>query len=120
MYDNNIHVTNPKIPKVKLKVNFHKALNVMSLATGFYYNYSPHLYVMEMLNEDPIQDGKDGIPTHSWKNDGKVYEGSQVLSPKSLEVNPCNLIHWEHGSWDFPFSHKVSVVSLKYSRLLVA
>ena len=27
----------------------------------------------------------------------------QVLSPKSLEVNPCNLNHWEHESSDLPF-----------------
>ena len=31
-----------------------------------------------------------------------VHTGSQILSPKSLEVNPCNLSHWEHGSWDLP------------------
>ena len=29
-----------------------------------------------------------------------VHERSQVLSPKPLEVNPCNLSRWEQGSWD--------------------
>ena len=29
-----------------------------------------------------------------------MSHGSQVLSPKSLEVNPCNLSRWEFGSWD--------------------
>ena len=32
-----------------------------------------------------------------------VYAGSRVLHPKSLEINPCNLSCWEHGSWDLPF-----------------
>ena len=32
---------------------------------------------------------------------------SQVLSPKSLAVHPCNLIRWEHGNWDLPL-HTVS------------
>ena len=27
---------------------------------------------------------------------------SQCLSPSSLEVNPCNLSRWGHGSWDLP------------------
>ena len=31
---------------------------------------------------------------------GAASQGSQALSPKSLEVNTCNLNRWEHGSWD--------------------
>ena len=31
-----------------------------------------------------------------------VLRGPQVLSPKSLEINLCNVNHSEHGSWDLP------------------
>jgi hypothetical protein len=34
-------------------------------------------------------------------------------SPKSLEVNPCNLSRWEHGRWKFTTSHGSQVLSLK-------
>ena len=27
-------------------------------------------------------------------------QGSQVVSPKPLEVNLCNANHWEHGGWE--------------------
>ena len=33
---------------------------------------------------------------------GLVHMGSQVLIPKSLEVNPCKLDCREHGSWNIP------------------
>jgi hypothetical protein len=35
------------------------------------------------------------------------HTGSRVLTSKSLEVSPCNLSHWEHGSGDFVTTHKV-------------
>ena len=38
----------------------------------------------------------------------------QVLSPSSLEVNPCNLIYEEHGSWDLPIRKGSQVLSHKY------
>ena len=31
------------------------------------------------------------------------FEGWFIWVPKSLEINPCNLSCWEHGSWDLPF-----------------
>ena len=40
--------------------------------------------------------------------------GSEVLSPKSLEVNPCNLSRRKHGSWDFSTSHGSQVLSPKH------
>ena len=43
-----------------------------------------------------------------------VHMGSQVLSPQSLEVNPCNLNSWKHGSWDFTTSHGSQVLGPKY------
>ena len=44
--------------------------------------------------------------------------GSQVLGPKSLEVSPCNLNHWEHGSWDLPLhtGPKSQVPSMTWMR----
>ena len=43
-----------------------------------------------------------------------VHMGSQVLSPVSLEVNPCNLRCWEHGSWDLPLHTWFQILSPKY------
>ena len=45
---------------------------------------------------------------------GLGHTGSQVLSPKSVEVNLCNLNHWEHGSWDLPLYTGPVVLSPKY------
>ena len=45
---------------------------------------------------------------------GPVHTGSQVLSPKSHEVNLCDLNHWEHGSWDLPLHMGSQVLSLSY------
>jgi hypothetical protein len=39
---------------------------------------------------------------------------SHVLSPQSLEVIPCNLNHWEHGNWDWPFRMDSQVLSPKH------
>ena len=33
--------------------------------------------------------------------------GVQSPIPESLEVNPCNINHWEHGNWDLPLHTKV-------------
>ena len=41
-------------------------------------------------------------PSRTWKLGLTTSHGSQVLSPKSHEVNPCNLNRQEHGSWDLP------------------
>ena len=35
-------------------------------------------------------------------------------SPKSLEVNPCNLSHLEHGSWDLPLHTGSQVPSMTW------
>ena len=35
----------------------------------------------------------------------------RVPSPKSHEVNPCNLNCWEHGSWDLPLHTRSQVLS---------
>jgi hypothetical protein len=43
-----------------------------------------------------------------------VHTGFQVLSPKSLEDNPCNLNCWWHGSWDLPLHTESQVLSTKY------
>jgi hypothetical protein len=45
---------------------------------------------------------------------GLVHMGSQVLSPKSLEVNPCNLNCQDHGSWDLPLDMGSQVLHLDY------
>jgi hypothetical protein len=37
-----------------------------------------------------------------------------ALSPKSHEVNPCNVDHWEHGSWDLPLHTWSQVQSPNY------
>ena len=39
-------------------------------------------------------------PLRAWKLGLTTSHG--VPSPKSLEINLCNLSHWEHGSWDLP------------------
>jgi hypothetical protein len=43
-----------------------------------------------------------------------VHTGSQILSSKSLEVNPSNLNHWEHGNWDLPLHIRSWVLRSKY------
>ena len=113
---NIIHVTNPKNTKVKLKVNSHKNLTVMSPATGFYYYYSPHLYIWRCSMRTQVKMGRYYIPTHPWKNDGKALRAGShgVLSPKSLEVNPCKLICWDYGNLDLPFHMRSQVLSPKY------
>ena len=45
-------------------------------------------------------------PTHLARPYGRF---THVPSPKSVEVNPCNLSRWEQGSWDLPL-HKGSQV----------
>jgi hypothetical protein len=45
---------------------------------------------------------------------GLRADSHRIPSPKSLEVNPCNLNHWEHGSWDFPLHMGSQVLSPKY------
>ena len=45
---------------------------------------------------------------------GPIHRGSQVLVPKSLEVNMGNLNHGVHGSWDLPLHGMSQVLSLKY------
>ena len=41
-------------------------------------------------------------------NRGPLKAGSHgILSPSSLQANPCNFIGWGHESWDLPF-HKES------------
>ena len=41
--------------------------------------------------------------------------GSQALiKPKSLEVNMCNLSHWEHESWDLALHTGSQVLSSGY------
>jgi hypothetical protein len=42
-------------------------------------------------------------------NFGPVHMGSQVLGPKSLEANPCNLTRWEHGDVTWVLSPKYDV-----------
>jgi hypothetical protein len=39
---------------------------------------------------------------------------TEVVGPKSLEVDPCNLSHWEHGSWDLPLHIGSQGLTLKY------
>ena len=39
-------------------------------------------------------------PLRPWKLGLTTSHG--VPSPKSLNVNPCNLSRWDHGSWDLP------------------
>jgi hypothetical protein len=39
---------------------------------------------------------------------------SQVLIPKSLEINPCNLNCREHESWDLPIHIGSQVLRPKY------
>ena len=38
---------------------------------------------------------------------------SQILSLNIREVNLCNLMHWEHGSWDVPLHTESWILSLK-------
>ena len=38
----------------------------------------------------------------------------RVPSPKSLEVNPCNLSRWEHGSLDLPLHTRSQNLMSKY------
>ena len=45
---------------------------------------------------------------------GPVHVRSQVPSPKSREVNQCNLNRWEHGSWDLPLHTGLQVPSSRY------
>ena len=40
--------------------------------------------------------------------------GSQVPSPKSLEIDLCNLSRWEHGKLKLTTSHGSRVLSPKY------
>jgi hypothetical protein len=41
-------------------------------------------------------------------------ERSQVLSHELLEVNPCNLNHSEHESWDLSLIQAFQVFNPKY------
>ena len=43
-----------------------------------------------------------------------VHTGSQVLSPSSLDVNPSDLNHREHESWDLPLHMGSQVLIPKY------
>ena len=54
--------------------------------------------VLQLFSVVKISYNKPSRPGHT---------GSRVLTPKSLEVSPCNLSHWEHGSGDFVTTHKV-------------
>jgi hypothetical protein len=45
---------------------------------------------------------------------GRFTQGPKVLSPKSLELNPCNLNCWEYGSWDLWVHIGFQVPSPKY------
>ena len=47
---------------------------------------------------------------HTWASS----HGFQVLSPTSVEVNPCNPSCWEHGSWDLPLHTESKVQNPKY------
>ena len=50
-------------------------------------------------------------PLRAWKSGLTTSHGSQVLSPKSLEANPCDLSRWEHGSRDLPLHTGSQVLS---------
>jgi hypothetical protein len=43
-----------------------------------------------------------------------VYTGPQVLSLKSVEVNPCSLNCCEHGSWDLQLHTRFQILSPKF------
>jgi len=45
---------------------------------------------------------------------GPVHMGPQAINSKSLEVNLCNLSHWEHQSWDLSLHMGSHVLSPKY------
>ena len=84
-----------------LLITSHFTLHTMSPVlspkydTDAYMAMFCHLFTCT-LNEQAICNFTLIIPINPWS----IHMGSQVLSPTSLELNPCNLNHWEHKSWD--------------------
>ena len=47
-----------------------------------------------------------------WEHGG--WDLSLHTGPKSLEVDPCDLSRWEHGSWDLPLPSWSKILGLKH------
>ena len=56
------------------------------------------------------QDGITSLHVKRWQQN----KGRFTWGPKSFEINMCNHIHCEHGSWDLPLHTWSQILSLKY------